>query len=116
MTYFIFTTRSTVGLGDMHPVSSSERIFGVLILLFGVLTTSFVMDNLSNMLNQVRMERKQYEESTGLSQFFGTMKRFNHDKSIPQVVQNKIENYFHFRWQNHINLAISTQSDREILA
>ena len=47
LTYFMFTTLSTVGLGDYHPVSDYERVFGSLILLFGVLTTSVVMENLN---------------------------------------------------------------------
>ena len=46
----MFTTLSTVGLGDYHPVSDYERVFGSLILLFGVLTTSVVMERLSLML------------------------------------------------------------------
>ena len=43
----MFTTLSTVGLGDYHPTNDKERVFGALILLFGVLTTSVVMENLN---------------------------------------------------------------------
>ena len=34
--YFAFTTLSTIGLGDYHPKSDSERLFGSFLLLFGV--------------------------------------------------------------------------------
>jgi len=47
LSYFMFTTLSTVGLGDFHPVNNIERMFGALILLFGVLITSAVMENLN---------------------------------------------------------------------
>jgi len=47
LSYFMFTTLSTVGLGDYHPTNDRERILGSLILLFGVLITSFAMDKLS---------------------------------------------------------------------
>jgi len=47
LTYFAFTTLSTVGLGDYHPKCSSERIFCSLILIFGVTITSFLMESLS---------------------------------------------------------------------
>ena len=45
--YFQFTSLSTVGLGDYHPRSDAERILGTIIILLGVLVTSFVMENLS---------------------------------------------------------------------
>ena len=51
VTYYAFTSLSTVGLGDMHPITNQERVLGVFILLFGVLTTSFVMENLSHMIS-----------------------------------------------------------------
>ena len=47
LTYFMFTTLSTVGLGDYHPINDRERALGSLILLFGVLITSVVMDKLN---------------------------------------------------------------------
>jgi len=50
LTYFAFTTLSTVGLGDLHPISSTERVFGAFVMLFGVSITSFVMENFSVML------------------------------------------------------------------
>ena len=45
ITYFSFTSLSTVGLGDMHPRNDYERILTALVLLFGVAIFSFVMGN-----------------------------------------------------------------------
>ena len=50
LTYFTFTTLSTVGLGDYHPRSDSERLLGAFILMFGVAITSYIMENLNDML------------------------------------------------------------------
>ena len=47
LTYFMFTSLSTVGLGDLHPRGNTERVIGAFILLFGVMITSFVMQNFS---------------------------------------------------------------------
>ena len=38
VTYYMFTSLSTVGFGDYHPRSNFERIVVTLILLFGVAT------------------------------------------------------------------------------
>ena len=45
MMYFAFTTLSTIGFGDFHPRSDSERLVVALIFLFGVAIFSYVMGN-----------------------------------------------------------------------
>jgi len=51
LTYFTFTSMSTVGLGDYHPISNFERILGAFFLLSGVATTSFIVENFMSMIN-----------------------------------------------------------------
>ena len=41
--YFALTMLSTVGYGDLFPMSSLERIIGVLCMMIGVATFSLVM-------------------------------------------------------------------------
>ena len=41
--YYAITTLSTIGYGDFHPVSVSERSLAAFILLFGVAVFSFIM-------------------------------------------------------------------------
>ena len=43
--YFSFTTLSTVGLGDYHPISDVERAIFTFILLSGVSLFSYIMGN-----------------------------------------------------------------------
>jgi hypothetical protein len=50
LTYFAFTTLSTVGFGDYAPRSDVERIVGSLILLMGVAIFSYVMGIFSDLL------------------------------------------------------------------
>jgi len=45
VTYFVFTTLSTVGFGDFFPKSNFERIFWSIILLSGVSMFSYIMGN-----------------------------------------------------------------------
>jgi hypothetical protein len=42
--YFAFTSLSTVGFGDFHPISDLERLFCAFILVLGVLIFSYLMD------------------------------------------------------------------------
>mmetsp|Transcript_28870 Transcript_28870/g.43597 ORF Transcript_28870/g.43597 Transcript_28870/m.43597 type:complete len:192 (+) Transcript_28870:1029-1604(+) len=77
MTYFAFTTLSTVGLGDFFPVSEGERVLGSFIMLFGVLITTLLMNNLASMLVELKEFNKAHDESEKLAQFIGTLTWFN---------------------------------------
>lgn len=50
VTYFAFTTLSTVGFGDYHPRSDSERAVCAIILLVGVAIFSYIMGNFIEIL------------------------------------------------------------------
>lgn len=52
LTYFAFTTLSTVGFGDFHPRSDLERFFCAFILLFGVACFSLIMGTFTEILNE----------------------------------------------------------------
>jgi hypothetical protein len=41
--YFMLTTLSTVGYGDMSPQSINERIFGSMLMIVGVTIFTIVM-------------------------------------------------------------------------
>ena len=51
--YFALTTLTTVGFGDYHPISDTERLIGSFMLLFGVATSSFLMGELLNIINKI---------------------------------------------------------------
>ena len=50
LTYFAFTSLSTVGFGDLHPRSDFERLACAFILLFGVAIFSYIMGNFIEIL------------------------------------------------------------------
>lgn len=49
--YFIVTTTSTVGYGDLSASTSIERIFCILIMLAGVTSFTFISGSLSSVLS-----------------------------------------------------------------
>ena len=51
--YFTFTSLSTVGFGDLHPISDSERFVGAFMLTFGVAIFSMVMSNFIDILHKI---------------------------------------------------------------
>lgn len=53
VTYWAFTTLSTVGFGDFFPRSNAERGLCAFILLFGVTIFSYIMGNYIMILNSI---------------------------------------------------------------
>ena len=52
-TYFSFTSLSTVGFGDYHPISNYERLFTAMIILIGVAVFSYILGNFIEILHKV---------------------------------------------------------------
>lgn len=52
VTYFAFTSLSTVGFGDYHPRSDIERFCCAFILLFGVAVFSIIMGSFIEILEE----------------------------------------------------------------
>ena len=77
VTYFAFTSLSTVGFGDLHPRSDYERLPTAFILLFGVAIFSYVMGNFIEILDQSKTIGRGFDDGDNLSKFFGLIKQFN---------------------------------------
>ena len=113
LTYFSFTTFSTVGLGDYHPKNNMERLMSAMIMLFGVMVTSFLIENFNQMLDLLKTFNDTYNDNQMLALFLGTMKKFNNE--APLRNSERINDYFKYRWSHDRNLAVSTDQDKDLL-
>ena len=77
ITYFAFTSLSTVGFGDFNPRSDYERVLIAMILMFGVAIFSYVMGNFLEILNKFQTLNETLDHGDDLSKFFGLIKNFN---------------------------------------
>ena len=73
VTYFAFTSLSTVGFGDYHPRSDFERLCCSLILLFGVAIFSIIMGNFAQILVSFNTFNAGLDDGDNLTKFFGTI-------------------------------------------
>lgn len=103
VTYFSFTSLSTVGFGDMHPRNDVERCLTAFILLFGVCIFSILLGNFIEISDSFMKLGEEYDDGDNLSKFFGLLKQFNRGKEISYDFQIEIENYFDYRWSHDKN-------------
>jgi hypothetical protein len=114
LTYYAFTSLSTVGFGDYFPVSNVERIFCSIILLFGVAIFSYIMGNFIEILASFQVLMAELDDGDNLSRFFGILKKFNDNQVIDDGIKNKIESHFDYKWNNDKNQAFLTEEDKGI--
>jgi len=115
LTYFLFTSLSTVGLGDFHPRSDFERLVCAFMLLFGVAVFSFVMGNFITILDATKSINDDLEEGDELSKFFGLLFQFNKNQHLDQDFKDQLESYFSYRWAQNLNWVVDSDEDRHIL-
>ena len=77
ITYFSFTSLSTVGFGDYNPRSDYERIVISGMLMFGVAIFSYVMGNFIEIIDKIQCINEDFCDGNNLSKFFGMIKFFN---------------------------------------
>ena len=77
--YFALTSLSTVGFGDLYPKNDQERLLGSIMLLGGVSCFSFVLNELSYMISNLKILNGEIEYKDELEQFFVMLRKFNYN-------------------------------------
>ena len=111
VTYYMFTSMSTVGFGDFHPKSDFERIVCSVILVFGVAIFSMIMGNFIEIIQTFQTFNDDLDEGEDLNRFFGVLRKFNYDEPVPDAFKRRLEKYFEYRWVNDQNQAVCTDDD-----
>ena len=114
VTYFAFTSLSTVGFGDYNPRSNIERLVCAFILLFGVAIFSYIMGNFISILDQYQKFNEELEDGDNLNKFFGTMRHFNNQNPIDYELKSEIELFFDYKWTHDKNMAFKDDQDKSI--
>ena len=63
MTYFAFTSLSTVGFGDYHPVTNFERILCAIIILFGNAIFGYIIGKFNDMIQEMKAFNSEMEDA-----------------------------------------------------
>jgi len=74
--YFSITTLSTVGYGDLVPVTQLEMVFDIMIMLAGVAFFSFVMGQFISIIGSTQVTNQLQESSFELNNWITLLIRF----------------------------------------
>ena len=59
--YYIISTLTTVGYGDISTYTCGERIFGGILLLFGIMGYSIALTSVSNYIKKMNLKTEEFE-------------------------------------------------------
>lgn len=112
LTYFSFTSMTTVGFGDYVPRSEYERIFIAFMLPFGVATFSIIMGIFINILNEFKqINSPDFDDDENLLRFISAFRRYNNDKDLDERISQNIENFFSYKWSWDRNNCLKSKED-----
>ncbi len=70
MTYFAFTSLSTVGFGDYYPKNSFERLMCAMILFVGNFVFGIIIKNFGEMMAEIKAFNYDNDDAENLIKFF----------------------------------------------
>ena len=81
--YFVLTTLSTVGYGEMHPESNTEKIFGIALMILGIAFFSYIMGNFNDVIVNYDKKMGIVDRRTDLQVWMTSLTKFDLNKPIP---------------------------------
>lgn len=87
--YFVITTLSTVGFGDIKPVNDSERILCILIMVVGVFFYSYTIGSITAIMT--RSQRKEFKLQEQIRIMRELSKKFKIKKSLYRKIKGALQ-------------------------
>ncbi|XP_077979398.1 voltage-gated inwardly rectifying potassium channel KCNH7-like isoform X2 [Glandiceps talaboti] len=90
--YFVLTTLTTVGFGNIAPNTDAEKLFSILTMLVGSLMYASIFGNVTAIIERLYRGMARYQEEVGL------VKEFIRFHVIPSPLRQRLKEYFEHAW------------------
>jgi len=98
--YFMMTTLSTVGYGDMFPISELEMILGMIIMLCGTAFFGYLLGTFGEIIQNQDTDSAIDDMTFKLHNWTTMLRRFRHNNPLPYTLYHQINNHFKFYWKH----------------
>ena len=102
--YWVLTTMSTVGFGDILPYNSIERVFTCWVIVLGTFVWAYIVGSFSSTLQNMDRDKNKYDEEM---RSIKAMMRFH---QVPEELGDRMDAFFHYKYETN-----TLFDDRKIL-
>lgn len=92
--YWTVTTLTTIGYGDITPVTNAQTMFVIIIEIMGAGMYGFIIGNIANLIANIDIAKAQYKEK------LEKINTFMKYRNLPSPLQNRINEYYNYLWES----------------
>ncbi len=94
--YWSVTTLTTVGYGDITPVTTPQRYFTIMVMLAGVGTYGYVIGNVASFLANMDIVKAGYRKK------MEEISAFLSYRAVPVELQKRVHEYYEHLWESRM--------------
>lgn len=91
--YWVITTTCTVGYGDFHPVTTSERVVVMVCMLVQSGMFAYIIGDIGRMVSNFNMLATHFRERMNY------VEKFLREKDIPIQLRQQVKRYLEYNWE-----------------
>jgi len=91
--YWAATTSTTVGYGDISPVSDGEKMFGIVSMVMGVGIYGYIIGSMTDVVSSTSHINARYQER--MDEIFEFVRRYN----LPRITRRSMIQFYRFHYQ-----------------
>jgi voltage-gated potassium channel len=92
--YWTITTLTTIGYGDITPVTNLQTIYVIIIEILGAGMYGFIIGNIANLIANIDIAKAQYKEK------LEKINTFMKYRNLPAALQTRINEYYSYLWES----------------
>ena len=94
--YFVFTTLTTVGYGDIFAFTTEERVFALIIMSFGSAFYSYTISNLSTIMASID------SRTLNMKARISALNEFSKATKLPEELKQRIKSHILLNYEENI--------------
>ncbi len=96
--YWAITTLTTVGYGDITPVTLPEILFTAVVMVLGVSLYAYVIGNVASLISSLDSAQARFQDQ------LAKVRSYLKEHHIPPSIQVKVIDYYYYRWETRRDL------------